>query len=332
MKKLLGLYNFKSLIDKGYTIEQISEAIFKDVKKQSKALKKDEAKKQEVENMQVMFRPKKPATKKKIVYQIPDYALPIFFRDQGFSEEQIKKLIPIDQKENFKIYTGKNIKGIDYSLYLDKEHLHTIFLSGSTGSGKSIFHYSMYKQMMEQNTPDELGFVFMDMTQVDFPRKHSPYLYLPIIYSSEQALNSLEMLANESELRNLGKSDNKRAIVIHIEECDMIALDQIRFEKAWVKIARNKDKSNMYLIFSTSRPSIDIFTKTIRDNTDLKVVFNVSSEYDSKNILGKSIAEKLEPWKKVLAYDNKEIVINSFTDEYVKELQQYWEKMSNTSA
>jgi|SRR3989344_3304001 len=226
-----------------------------------------------------------------------------------------------------KIYTGKDLEGKDFYLDLEKENLHTIFLTGTTGSGKSIFHYSLYKQLMEQNTPDELGFVFMDMTQVDFARWYSPYLYLPIIFWAEQALNALELLAKESELRAQGKSDNKRAIVIHIEECDMIALDPIRFENAWVKIAKNKDKSNIFIVFSTSRPSADVFTELVRDNTDLKVVFNLSSEIDSKTVLGKSLAEKIEPWGKVLAYKNKEIVLNSFSIDEVKAIQDYWEKL-----
>src|SRR3989344_2876527 len=221
-----------------------------------------------------------------------------------------------------KIYTGKDLEGKDFYLDLEKENLHTIFLTGTTGSGKSIFHYSMYKQLMEQNTPDELGFVFMDMTQVDFAGWFSPYLYLPIILWTEQALNALELLAKESELRAQGKSDNKRTIVIHIEECDMMALDSHIFEQAWLSIEKHKDKNNMYIVFSTSRPSTDVFTEIIRKNTDLKVVFNLSTERDSVTILGKSLAEKLEPWKKVLAYNDNEIIINSFTDDYVKELQE----------
>ena len=231
-----------------------------------------------------------------------------------------------------KIYTGKDLEGKDFYLDLEKENLHTIFLTGTTGSGKSIFHYSLYKQLMEQNTPDELGFVFMDMTQVDFARWYSPYLYLPIIFWAEQALNALELLAKESELRAQGKADNKRGIVIHIEECDMMALGGHRFEQAWLSIEKHKDKNNMYIVFSTSRLSTDVFTETIRKGTDLKVVFILSTERDSMMILGKSLAEKLKVWEKVLAYNNKEIVIKPFTDDYVKELQEFDEKMSNVSA
>ena len=204
---------------------------------------------------------------------------------------------------NLKINAGKDIKSKDIFIDLQKENLHTIILTGSTGSGKSIFHYSMYKQLMEQNSPDDLGFVFMDMTQVDFTRWHSPYLYLPITVWTEQALNELELLANESELRAHGKSDSKRAIVIHIEECDMVALEPIRFENAWLKIAENKDKSNIYLVFSTSRPSPDVFTKTILKNTDLKVVFNLSSIEDSMHVMGESLAENFTlPGEKVIVY------------------------------
>ncbi len=33
MKKLLGLYNVKKLIDRGFTIEQISQSIYNDTQK-----------------------------------------------------------------------------------------------------------------------------------------------------------------------------------------------------------------------------------------------------------------------------------------------------------
>lgn len=229
---------------------------------------------------------------------------------------------------NFNVFTGNDLKGKKYYLDLKKENLHTIFLTGTTGSGKSIFHTSIYKQLMEQNTSDELGFVFMDMTQVDFASWYSPYLYLPIILWTDQALNALELLAKESELRAQGKSDNKRAIVIHIEECDMMALDNHRFEQAWLKIEKHKDKNNMYIVFSTSRPSTDVFTEIIRKNTDLKVVFNLSTERDSRSILGKSLAEKLEAGQKVLVYKNEQIIINPFTNDYLETLREFDKKMS----
>ncbi|MFH0767414.1 MAG: FtsK/SpoIIIE domain-containing protein [Bacillota bacterium] len=229
---------------------------------------------------------------------------------------------------NMKIYAGKDIDGKDCFIDLEKDNLHTVILTGTTGSGKSIFHYSMYKQLIEQNSSDELGFVFMDMTQVDFAGWYSPYLYLPIILWTEQALNALELLAKESELRARGKSDNKRAIVIHIEECDMMALDSHRFEQAWLSIEKHKDKNNMYIVFSTSRPSPDVLTETILKNTDLKVVFVLSSVRDSTLILGKSLAEKFTiPGQKALAYNNKEVITYPFTNEYVEQLQEFDKKM-----
>ena len=230
---------------------------------------------------------------------------------------------------NLKINAGKDIKSKDIFIDLQKENLHTIILTGSTGSGKSIFHYSFYKQLMEQNLPTELGFVFMDMTQVDFSWRHSPYLYLPTITNPGQALNALELLANENKLNTQDKSDSKRAIVIHIEECDMVAADPIRFEKAWLKIAENKDKSKMYLVFSTSRPSPDVLTKTILKNTDLKVVFNLASIQDSKHVIGESLAENFTlPGQKVLVFKGKKIICEGFTDMEVKEINKFDEDMN----
>jgi DNA segregation ATPase FtsK/SpoIIIE-like protein len=63
-----------------------------------------------------------------------------------------------------RIKIGKSIKEKDQSIDLEQENLRTILFIGGTGSGKSIFHYNLYKQLMEQDSPKEPGFIFLDMT------------------------------------------------------------------------------------------------------------------------------------------------------------------------
>ena len=208
-----------------------------------------------------------------------------------------------------KINVGRDLNGKDIVIDLQEEKLHTIILAGETGSGKSVFHENLYKQLMAQNSSEELGFVFFDMTRVDFTDWNSPYLYMPVIFDSEKALTAFEKLGEESILRANNKTSARRTIFIHIEECDMICLNKKRFEKAWLNIAKNKEKNNMYLVFSTSALRTDVFTKIILENTDLKVICKVTSKEDSLFILGKSLAEKFkEPGEKVLVYNNREVL------------------------
>lgn len=69
---------------------------------------------------------------------------------------------------NLKVDLGVDEQGQNVIVDIEKQNIHFIILLGTTGSGKSVFHYHLYKQLAEQNTPEELGFVFYDMTRVDF--------------------------------------------------------------------------------------------------------------------------------------------------------------------
>lgn len=231
---------------------------------------------------------------------------------------------------NSNIRVGRDIQENEIFLNLQRENLHSVILTGSTGSGKSIFHYYLYKQLIEQNLPEELGFVFMDMTRVDFSTWKTPYLYMPPIVDVNEALKQFEQLGDESIRRSQGISDTKRAIVIHIEEYDMITVDKVKFERAWLNITENKNKNNMYVVFSTSRPSSDVFTKTVLDNTDLKIVFIFTSLDNNLHILGKSAPENFtRPGEKILVYRSKELYSVPFSTEEVEKIIKFNEKMSS---
>lgn len=226
---------------------------------------------------------------------------------------------------NFNIRVGQDNDGNDILLDFQKENLHSVILTGETGSGKGMFHSNLYRQLIEQNSVEDLGFVFMDMTQVDFKGWNTPYLCCPTIVDTDKALSYLVELGNESIRRSLGISDARKTIVIHIEECDMACRDLEKFEKAWLNIANNRDRNNMYIIFSSSRPSPkDVFTKTIIDSTDLRVVCKLASTIDSMHVIGKSLAENfIRPGEKVCIYKDTELYLDPFTKTEVDEINRF---------
>lgn len=214
---------------------------------------------------------------------------------------------------NLKLHFGKNQDGKDIYIDLKKENIHTIFLSGSTGTGKSILHYYLYKQLLSNNKYQDLGFVIMDMTRVDFSNWKSPYLHTPIIFEPEKALKYLtEISENPPE---------DKTIIIHIEECDMTAYDAEQFGKAWNKI--HETNKNIYLIFSTSRPSTDVYTTSMKQNTDMIICCQTASPIDSKWILGKKGTELLSPGEKIISYKGKEIKLKPFDKDELITINQF---------
>ncbi len=218
------------------------------------------------------------------------------------------------------IYIGRDWKKNKVFINFNKENIHRIVLSGESGSGKSIFHSSLYQQLVQQNTPEQLGFVFLDMTKLDFSNfPYSAYLYKPVIVDMQKALECFDKLGKES------KSKKPKSILIHIEECDMIYHDRKRFEQAWLNIASNKDKNDVFIVFSSSRCCPEVFTKTILDNTDLKILFfpeklqSIASRYDeySTCLFGKKLKYPHSEWQRILATNKKELLYQGYLEEEV---------------
>ena len=220
---------------------------------------------------------------------------------------------------NLKLNFGKTKDDKNVEFDLKGDNIHTIFLTGETGTGKSILHYHLYKQLAQHNKYTELGFVFMDMSRVEFGKWKGPYLHAPVIFEPKEAVDYLVAISENPP--------KDKTIIIHIEECDMMAqTDPEKIEKAWKKIQESK---NIYIIFSTSRPSSDIFTPALKKHTDMVISYHVPSEADSIRIVDKPGAEKLAiPGEKIISVHGKQTKVEPLTDKEFKELQ-IFEKYMN---
>lgn len=193
-------------------------------------------------------------------------------------------------------------------------------LTGSTGTGKSISHNSIYKQLVAENSPDEIGLIFLDMTRVDFSGLQSPYI-LANETSMEKAVEILESLAKE-------KGSKSHHTIIQIEECDMFANYTDRAENAVRELLANR--SDITLIYSTSRPGGNALSPSLLALIDTKIVFELSTQKDLDYVLGSENNEMPHGWGKTLWHKGKSTHLQPFTKEDAEVLNNF--TLTNTQA
>lgn len=174
----------------------------------------------------------------------------------------------------------------------------SMLLTGQTGTGKSVLQDKHIADMVKGNTPESLQFVLFDMTHVDFGdlrENHKEYVMKYVTgMDADKPFELLDEMADLSDQR-ANESVTKPLIFILIEECDMAATDQNRFDKAVITINKNAKKANMKLIYSTSRPAPDVVSKALIASFDLILTGQLASEADA-NHLGVSYRTKSEPY------------------------------------
>lgn len=184
-----------------------------------------------------------------------------------------------------------------------------MFLTGQTGSGKSVLQDKLIDGLVKGHTPETLQFVLLDMTSVDFEdlrEKHNEFVQKYVAINSEEGLNVLEEMAELSQARK-DDSDTKPLIFICIEECDMAFIEPPRFENALMKINANAKHANMKLIFSTSRPAPDVISKQLMNSFDLIVAGHLASDADQE-YLGIPKTHNAEPYSFTIIDNNQDKV------------------------
>lgn len=173
-----------------------------------------------------------------------------------------------------------------------------MFLTGQTGSGKSVLQDKLIERTVAAHTPDALQFVLLDMTAVDFSflkDEHPEYIQRSIEAQADDGLDELDELAELSEKR-VSEGITKPLLFLCIEECDMAAINQARFDAALIKINKNAKKANMKVIYSTSRPSADVVSKQLLNSFELIVAGKLASKADSKYLGTPSVIYDFPPY------------------------------------
>ena len=204
-----------------------------------------------------------------------------------------------------------------------------LLVSGTTGSGKSVFINTAINSLLFNKSPKYLRFLMIDPKMIELnPYNKIPHLLYPVVTDLTEAKNVLCWAEKEMDMRyqkfsdlhsrniesfneTIKKSSKKTAqrrmgkkfqwewaelpyIVIVIDELADLMITQGKLvELPITRIAQKARACGIHMIMATQRPSAEIVTGLIKTNFPTRIAFKVSSSIDSRTILDATGAEKL---------------------------------------
>jgi ABC-type dipeptide/oligopeptide/nickel transport system ATPase component len=210
------------------------------------------------------------------------------------------------------IYTSIGADSERYKISVDFSKYRLLLLLGQSGSGKSIFHNYLYEHLTRKYSSEEIGFVFLDMTRVDFYDWDSPYIIAKEV-GLEKSIEILEKLIKSPV--------STRHIFIHIEECDLFVSFPERIKSIIDVIL--KHPQGVTIIYSTSRLGGKALPAWLLDRADMKVIFETPDVEFLKQVTGNNVSATPKHWEKMVIYDSKRIGLVAFTDSEVKVLRDF---------
>lgn len=183
-----------------------------------------------------------------------------------------------------------------YDTLLNKTH---VLIAGTTGSGKSVLMNGMIYQLL-CSSPSKSHLVLIDPKRVEFWR-YRECAHTDLYASSPEGIqNALNWLVDEMEARygymrrhNLLKSQEAPLYCFVDEFADLMTVQKKETLPQLCRIAQLGRAANIHLIIATQRPTRDIITGQIKVNLDTRIALRVSTEIDSRNIIGIKGAERL---------------------------------------
>ncbi len=205
------------------------------------------------------------------------------------------------------------VKVTDERVWIDLENAPHILISGTTGSGKSIFIRSAITSLIMRNSPNDVKLALFDPKMVELSNFNDiPHLLCPIVKDAKTAYNVLNILEEEMFSRyakmseascccldeyNEYATENKlnklpRIVVVIDEYGDLVDSDK-RISEVIISLAQKARAAGIHLILGVQNPTTNVVTGVLKANVPVHIAFMASSVLDSMVVLGQSGAEKL---------------------------------------
>ncbi len=213
-----------------------------------------------------------------------------------------------DKKIKLPIALGKTTDG--NTVVGDMAAMPHLLVSGSTGSGKSVFINSLILSLIYRLSPQQLRLILIDPKMLELNAFQGlPHLITDVITNNNVAFNAMNWAVKEMDRRyqlmaetgakNIDSYNAKQRnkipyIVIVVDElADLMMSGGQEIEVAITRLAQKARAAGIHLVLATQRPSTDVVTGLIKANIPSRISFKVPSAIDSRTVLDCSGAEAL---------------------------------------
>lgn len=227
-------------------------------------------------------------------------------------ETYLNQIIDSDQfnKSNSKLLIAAGIAENGAPIFVDFDQSPHILITGTTGSGKTVFLDDIIISLISKNTPDEVRLVLIDPTNTDFSIYNNlPHLLCPVLSNKGEINDILSMMSDlitkrydilsEEGIRyykdyNEIRNDQITPIVILIDKYVKVYTEMPKdFENSLNKIVSQGRAVGVHLVINTQTASSEILSGTIKNNMLTKITFSLASGSESRMAMDRTGAEKL---------------------------------------
>jgi S-DNA-T family DNA segregation ATPase FtsK/SpoIIIE len=215
---------------------------------------------------------------------------------------------------------GKDKSG--HEVDVDLHSLPNLIVGGMVGSGKSVLLHNILDSLISEVGPDRLRLMLCDTKQVELDVYNNlPHLLTPVINDARKMVRAFTWLNKEIDRRySVFKEANIRSVDAYHVKVDkwinnpadndppeampfiLAMVDEFsdammtyprETEAVVARVAQLGTQVGVHLIIATSNPGSKVLTSSIKSNIPARVTFQVTSEADSRSVLGSVGAEKL---------------------------------------
>lgn len=190
-----------------------------------------------------------------------------------------------------------------------------MLVGGTTGSGKTVFLYSVLGCLLDRQDIDDLKLALVDPKRTNFHIFNGlPNLQRgKVMTTGGEAFDLFEWIVEEGiprrtevlsssasidiEDHNERSDDQMTPLVVVVDEyadlVDELGDDSDQFQTYVRRIAQRARSVGIHLVIATQRPSANVIDTDLRANLDMRVAFRLPSANDSNVVLDQSGAEEL---------------------------------------